>query len=355
MKIVLGCLLILLLGAVVPGIDLCQAQQGGGRDPANQEQVILTGTVDMKIEDAQEGQDYIARPDGPRGLDGRALLYDPRLGRYMVRRFLVAATEVVNNHNQPVTSMTGRVIEIVPPKSDATLQNASGRKLRLSGSLQCGRLLYLSSFEEIQYDPATDLLSGCRILSCTYHLSQGSINLPGAGPFETTITAKGTGREECLDPVVSDTPPWVKVEVLSWEKNAGRFRIKIDANTSAAGRVAEFMIDVQKFSVSQAGLPCSLSPLPPGQASFPASGGKGTISLRASSPECGWTVSTSSGWISPFVAGGCGNAAISYLIEENRTGFRRDGSLAVRPFGKSDLSGLQPGKAPELAVTQAAD
>jgi hypothetical protein len=129
---------------------------------------------------------------------------------------------------------------------------------------------------------------------------------------------------------------WTAVSTVSWiivadgaGSGNGNARYAVAPNPGEA-RSGAIRVAGDTVTVTQAGggSPACVLEVSPQSESFGANGGEDSVSVRASSSNCAWTVAPNVPWISVSSGGGRGNADVRYVVSSN-PGPARNGTLAV--------------------------
>jgi uncharacterized protein (TIGR03437 family) len=125
---------------------------------------------------------------------------------------------------------------------------------------------------------------------------------------------------------VTTATPWITITTSASGAGNGEVSYSVAANTSAAQRSGTVTIAGQTFTLAQEGTACTYS-LAPLSASFPSSGGTGTINVTS---PCSWTATTSTPWIT-IASGspGSGSGAVGYSVAANTAVQTRTGTITV--------------------------
>lgn len=157
--------------------------------------------------------------------------------------------------------------------------------------------------------------------TCTLLVTPASPIWPasgGTGSLTVTTTCSWTAASN------SD---WITVTSGGGTGN-GTIRYAVAANPSAQSRLGSLVIGGQTFNIHQAGVPCTVT-LASLRASFPVTGGTGSIEVTAA-PECAWTAVSGAAWIVlTSGATGTGSGEVSYTVAPNTQPQARTATITV--------------------------
>lgn len=160
-------------------------------------------------------------------------------------------------------------------------------------------------------------------VACTYSLSATTMEV-GAASGSTTVNVSAPAG--CAWTATSGAS-WVSMITTSGT-GSGPVSFSYGANQATASRVATLTIAGQTLTLTQLGVPCTITPatttvnLGPG-----ASNGNG-IPLTVTS-GCAWTATTATSWITLTTASGTGNGSIVFSVSANTGTAARTGSITV--------------------------
>ena len=148
------------------------------------------------------------------------------------------------------------------------------------------------------------------VRDCTYTLSPTSEAFSAAGGARSVaVTADGG----CVWTAISNAS-WIHVTSGGDGSGNGVVQYAVDANTSSQARTGSLTIAGQTFTVSQSGAAVCTYALSPSSASFPQSGGNGSVTVTTGT-GCGWTAVSSDSWIVITAgASGSGSGTVSYSV-----------------------------------------
>lgn len=161
-------------------------------------------------------------------------------------------------------------------------------------------------------------------VTCAITLSVSTGAAPAAGTAGSISVGAVPG---CAWSAVSGSP-WLVLTSNSGTGN-GEVLYTVQPNTTASARTAVVTISNSKFTVIQDGAQCDLQ-ISPAAANFPLSGGSGSIAVTT---VCGWTASTTAGWITLAAgsASGTGNGAVNYTVAKYSGAVSRSGIIQIGP------------------------
>jgi hypothetical protein len=160
---------------------------------------------------------------------------------------------------------------------------------------------------------------------CAYTLSLSgdvAIAAPGGSGVVAVSTTAGCPW------TASSSVPWVTVTSAASGSGSGAVAFSVATNPGSA-RVGTVTIAGQTFTVTQASatIPCAYSIAPP-DASIPAGGGSGTVSVTAGT-GCNWATTSNAAWLTVTSgASGTGNGSVAFTVAAN-PGPARTGTIAI--------------------------
>jgi uncharacterized protein (TIGR03437 family) len=163
------------------------------------------------------------------------------------------------------------------------------------------------------------------------------------GPAGIAFTASPSGGSWLsVSPVSGTTPASVTVSVNPAGLNTGTYSGSVVISASGASNSPQSVF----VTLTVTGIPCTYA-LGTTSASFPASGGTGSVSVSAS-PGCQWGASPTVSWIH-INSGtpGSGSGTVTYAVDANTNTSSRSGTIGIA--GKS-LTISQTGLACSFAV-----
>jgi uncharacterized protein (TIGR03437 family) len=157
--------------------------------------------------------------------------------------------------------------------------------------------------------------------TCTFLVTPASPTWPASGG-----TGSLTVTTSCSWTATSSTD-WITVTSGAGTGN-GTIRYAVAANPSAQSRLGSIVIGGQTFNIHQAGVPCTVA-LGTQRASFPVTGGTGSIEVTTAS-ECSWTAVSGAAWIViGSGATGTGNGSVTYTVSPNTEAQARSAAITV--------------------------
>lgn len=151
--------------------------------------------------------------------------------------------------------------------------------------------------------------------ACAFAISPESASIPSAGGSGRVTVSTGDG---CAWTAASSVP-WIQIADGASRSGTGDVTYQVAATTGT--RSATLTIAGRTFTVNQSVTACSYS-LSANTATIPASGGTGTVVLNTS-PECGWTASSSAPWLTiTSGASGTGTGTVAFSAEALAAGSR---------------------------------
>ena len=156
--------------------------------------------------------------------------------------------------------------------------------------------------------------------SCSYSINPTSA-APTAtgGNFSATITTSSGCSWNA-----SSTVNWITLLNGASGNGSGNLMYSVQPNSSANSRTGSLSIAGSSLTVTQSGTAPAVPPLSPASASYPSSGGHGSVTVTLPSNGT-WTASSNSSWITITSAG---NKTVNYSVASN-TGAARSGNLTI--------------------------
>ncbi|HET7437641.1 MAG TPA: N,N-dimethylformamidase beta subunit family domain-containing protein [Thermoanaerobaculia bacterium] len=155
---------------------------------------------------------------------------------------------------------------------------------------------------------------------CQFNISPNPLNVPAAaGSSSFTITP----TQQCPAWSVTEDADWVAISSSATGSGPGTVTFDYSRNLGPQ-RTATFMINGQPQMVTQAN-GCTFTFSPPNDY-FLATGGNGSTSMMASSPDCAWTITVDEPWLMVTSAlSGVGDATITYTVDPSEAASRDAG------------------------------
>ena len=153
-------------------------------------------------------------------------------------------------------------------------------------------------------------------------------------PSASTIPAAGgTGsvtvntERECQWTATSDAT-WLSIKAGSSGQGPGTVQFAATPNVDPVARTGSLVVNDGRVQVTQTAGECNFQLGQP-SASFPQSGGSGSVDVRASSPLCQWTARSDADWLTlASSASGKGSASVPFSVAPT-SGPPRTGTLTV--------------------------
>ncbi|HEV3410260.1 MAG TPA: BACON domain-containing carbohydrate-binding protein [Chthoniobacterales bacterium] len=144
----------------------------------------------------------------------------------------------------------------------------------------------------------------------------------GTGSFQVSMPA-GCGWQ------AQTSSDWISLTQSTTGGN-GIVNYSVAANSSTSSRTGTITVGGATFTVTQQGAPSCTFNVSPTSASYSKTGGKGKLTVTASSTTCGWTAQSNSAWITiTSGSSGRGNGTVQYTVAKNQNGVTRTGTLTV--------------------------
>jgi hypothetical protein len=150
------------------------------------------------------------------------------------------------------------------------------------------------------------------------------------GPVESIAADGGAGtvvvstQPECAWTATAEAN-WITVSPVEGQGN-GQVQFQAGQNPNPTTRSGAININGQRAVIQQAASACEID-LRISVTQFPASGGAGVVTV-AGPGGCGWTVSSSVGWIAVSPPSGSGSADVNFTVASN-SGSARTGTLTI--------------------------
>jgi hypothetical protein len=150
---------------------------------------------------------------------------------------------------------------------------------------------------------------------CAFAISPESASIPSAGGSGRVTVATGDG---CAWTAAS-TVPWI--QITDGASRTGNGEVAYQVAPTTGTRSGTMTIAGRTFTVNQSVTACAFS-LSSNAATVPASGGIGTVVVNTS-PECGWTASSSAPWLT-ITSGtsGTGTGTVAFFATALSSGSR---------------------------------
>lgn len=158
---------------------------------------------------------------------------------------------------------------------------------------------------------------------CTYGITPASASYTSTGGSSSVAVTANAGCTWSASSAAS----WVTISTSSGSGN-GAVPYVVGANTSSLPRTGTMTIAGNTFTVTQSGAPCVFSTSPT-SASYPYTGGTGSIVVTATT-GCPWTSTSDSAWLTVTTgASGTGNGTLTYAVAASTAITNRTGRLTV--------------------------
>jgi hypothetical protein len=160
--------------------------------------------------------------------------------------------------------------------------------------------------------------------SCTFSLSATSVTIGAAGgsgsiAVSTTSQCSWTARSEAS---------WISATGGTSVTGPGTFSFTAAAAIDTSARTGTVTVAGQSVSVSQQGLACAFTLLPPSR-SFDAAGGTAAFDVNTT-PACTWTIASTAPWLTVVSGGsGTGNGTVTYAVGANPESASRTANLTA--------------------------
>ncbi len=181
------------------------------------------------------------------------------------------------------------------------------------------------------------------VSKCAVAVDAPASTLPAAGGTGSLAVKTARECQWTAQPEVN----WLSITAGTSGQGDGAVQFNATANGDPVARSGGVMVNGQRAQVTQAASECRFE-LSDSSASFAQTGGSGSVNVRASSPLCTWTASSSAGWISiTSTTNGTGSAAVTFTVAPT-TGAPRTGTLRIagRHFNVTQSEGCTYSVAP---------
>ena len=158
--------------------------------------------------------------------------------------------------------------------------------------------------------------------TCAYSINPVTSSLPAGGGSGTVVV---TADDGCTWSATTATS-WITITSAATGSGNGEIAYTAAANTGTSQRRGAIVIAGRTFTLDQEGTACTYS-ITPRSASFPSSGGSGTIEVAS---PCTWGASSNRNWIA--ITGGTtgtGNGTVAYTVAANSSAQSRGGVITV--------------------------
>ncbi len=199
----------------------------------------------------------------------------------------------------------------------------NGALLRVGNAVTTAAVNALASFSLLNGEVSGARLGNVSGGTCTYTLTQTSVNLAAAATSLGIDITTGAG---CPWTVVSNAS-WITVSGSSSFVGSGTASFNVAANTGTV-RTGTITIAGRTFTVNQAAavLVCAYS-LSANSATLQAGGGNAGVNVFAP-VGCAWTTRSNATWLTATPANGTGNGAVNVAVAAN-TGAARTGTVTI--------------------------
>ena len=151
-------------------------------------------------------------------------------------------------------------------------------------------------------------------VTCTADLS---------APSGSALAAGGSGTVSIATPAgcaysTTGVPSWLTVTGGGSGTGGGMVTYSVQPNSTVAPRITTIFIGGEPFTLTQAGIACSITLDASGLGSpFAVGGGVGTIDVIANSASCGWNASDDAAWVTLAPMSSSGNGAVAVSVTSN--------------------------------------
>jgi Putative binding domain, N-terminal/Viral BACON domain len=159
---------------------------------------------------------------------------------------------------------------------------------------------------------------------CAVTTAASASTLPSSGGSASIAV---TTERECQWTASSDGG-WLKITAGGTGQGSGNVTLAADPNVDPTLRKAAVVVNDQRVEIAQAAADCRFE-LASTSLSVPPAGGAGSIGVRASSAQCGWTASSQVDWVAiASGASGTGSGTVSISVAPT-VGLPRTGTVTV--------------------------
>ena len=174
-------------------------------------------------------------------------------------------------------------------------------------------------------------LSGCQSgptnptpVPCTFSLSATSVTIGAAGGPGSISVSTGS---QCSWTARADAA-WISATGGAAVTGPGTFSFTVAPATDTTARTGAVTVAGQSVPVTQQGLACAFTLLPPGR-SFDALGGTAAFEVNTL-PACAWTIASTAPWLAVVSgASGTGNGTVTYTVAANAGAASREANLTA--------------------------
>jgi uncharacterized repeat protein (TIGR01451 family) len=175
-----------------------------------------------------------------------------------------------------------------------------------------------------------DPVSGNNSASASFTASN-----PPASIAPTSDSFASSGGTASVQVTLASNCPWMAQSQATWivitsfpgGSGNGSVSYRVDPNNTGSPRSGTMIIAGQTFTVNQTATPCQYTLTPP-SASYPASGGNGSVNVTALT-GCNWKPISTVSWIISTGNGASGNGSFSYTVLANPDSVPRTGTITV--------------------------
>ncbi|HUR35100.1 MAG TPA: BACON domain-containing protein [Vicinamibacterales bacterium] len=157
---------------------------------------------------------------------------------------------------------------------------------------------------------------------CQVSVDVASVSVTAAGgPGVLAVTT----TRDCTWSAQS-AAPWVVLSSTTGQ-GSGEVAYRVAANTDPSIRRATLTVNDVQVPIAQEGTPCRFT-VTPATSTVGPDGGVVVIRVETASAACGWTATTSDGWIHPGPASQGGTGTVPLTVDAN-TGVARTGRAVI--------------------------
>jgi hypothetical protein len=159
--------------------------------------------------------------------------------------------------------------------------------------------------------------------ACTFGVSPTNLSVGASASSGLVTVTTSTGCKWTY----SNSTPWITL--LAGKEGATSVSYSVAANTGTP-RSGSFTVAGKSIAVQQAGVGCTFG-LSSTSQTFDKQGGTGSLTVKASSPACGWTLASNATWISivPPTATDLAAGKVTFKVARNDARADRVGTLTI--------------------------
>lgn len=162
-------------------------------------------------------------------------------------------------------------------------------------------------------------------VACTFVVTPPSLDVDATA--QAIPVQVQTSASDCTVPTATGAS-WLTVTAPSATGLSRTLLVGASANPLAAVRQGQVTIGGVGVSVTQRGVSCTFQ-LSTGSVPVSAAGGVVRVLVGAAAPDCGWSVSGLSAWVTPALATGIGSQGLDFAVSANADEVPRAATFTV--------------------------